>query len=93
MTDTKAARAAAAAPAARREGQPESWKGFATRGWPERAPLAKAPATAPPVPGTHRHAAITRGLSSYANYKTWADKVKVSWDEEHDKNDKDGKDV
>lgn len=95
MTDTKPARAAAAAPAARREGQLESWKGFASRGWPERAPLAQvpAPATVPPTPGAHRHSAITRGLSSYANYKSWADKVKVSWDEEDDKLPKADKDV
>lgn len=27
-----------------------------------------------------RHAAITRTLYSYANYRTWADKVRTSWD-------------
>jgi hypothetical protein len=85
MSDSKAIRAAAAAPAARREGQLESWKDFGTRSWPERA--AKAPA---PAAGAHRHSAITRGLSSYANYKTWADKVRTSWEAEDDKDGKDG---
>ncbi|HKC17297.1 MAG TPA: hypothetical protein VKC11_11385 [Steroidobacteraceae bacterium] len=27
-----------------------------------------------------RHAAITRNLYTWSNYKTWADKVRTSWD-------------
>jgi hypothetical protein len=30
--------------------------------------------------GGGRHAAITRSLNNYANYKSWADKVRSSWD-------------
>jgi hypothetical protein len=37
-----------------------------------------------------RHAAITKNLYSWSNYKTWADKVKVSWDDE-EKGEKDKK--
>jgi hypothetical protein len=29
-----------------------------------------------------RHAAITRNLYSFANYKSWADQVKGSWEQE-----------
>jgi hypothetical protein len=36
--------------------------------------------------GRHRHAAITRTLFSYANYKSWADKVRTSWEPDRDKN-------
>lgn len=32
-----------------------------------------------------RHAAITKNLYTWSNYKTWADKVKDSWDEEEGK--------
>jgi len=27
-----------------------------------------------------RHAAITRNLYTWSNYKSWADKMRVSWD-------------
>ena len=27
-----------------------------------------------------RHAAITRNLYTWSNYKSWADKVRISWD-------------
>ena len=29
-----------------------------------------------------RHAAITRNLYSFANYKSWADQVKGAWEQE-----------
>jgi hypothetical protein len=29
-----------------------------------------------------RHAAITRNLYTWSNYKSWADQVKGSWDQE-----------
>lgn len=49
--------------------------------WHDRVPprdrLRGTPA-APAVSG--RHSAITRSLYSYASYKSWADKVRTSWD-------------
>jgi hypothetical protein len=35
-----------------------------------------------------RHAAITRNLYTWSNYKNWADKVKDSWEEEDAKGKK-----
>jgi hypothetical protein len=32
-----------------------------------------------------RHAAITRNLYTWSNYKSWADKVRTSWDPESGK--------
>jgi hypothetical protein len=32
-----------------------------------------------------RHAAITKNLYTWSNYKTWADKVKDSWEDEEKK--------
>jgi len=32
-----------------------------------------------------RHAAITKNLYTWSNYKNWADKVKDSWDDEEPK--------
>jgi hypothetical protein len=29
-----------------------------------------------------RHAAITRNLNTWSNYKSWADRMRESWDEE-----------
>ena len=83
MTDTKGLRAAADR-AARRAGKPDGWKDYG-RGWPNGAPLAKPPAPSPAELGRHRHAAITRTLFSYANYKSWADKVRTSWEPDRDK--------
>ena len=31
---------------------------------------------------TGRHAAITRSLYSWSSYKSWADKVRSSWDDD-----------
>lgn len=31
-----------------------------------------------------RHAAITKNLYTWANYKSWAERVKDSWEEESD---------
>ena len=39
-------------------------------------------------PTNSRHAAITRSLHTWSNYKTWTDKVKSSWEKEKDKNGK-----
>jgi hypothetical protein len=49
------------------------------RNWLDRA----HPATLPANP---RHAAITRSLNSWSNYKSWTDKVRNNWDK--DKNGK-----
>jgi hypothetical protein len=57
---------------------------------------ALVPAMAPPLVGTEeygswldrmqrartRHAAITRNLYTWNNYKSWADQVKGSWEQE-----------
>ena len=69
-----------------------------TRGDPLPAPAdaALVPALAAPLPGTEeygswlermqrartRHAAITRNLHTWSNYKNWADQVKGSWEHE-----------
>jgi hypothetical protein len=34
------------------------------------------------APTNPRHAAITRSLNSWSNYKSWTDKVRNSWDKE-----------
>ena len=45
------------------------------------------PASAPAnLPANPRHAAITRSLYSWSNYKSWTDKVRSNWDK--DKNGK-----
>jgi hypothetical protein len=51
------------------------------RNWLERAHVAT-----PPPPANSRHAAITRSLNSWSNYKSWSDKVRNNWDK--DKNGK-----
>lgn len=33
-------------------------------------------------PSNPRHAAITRSLYSWSNYKSWTDKVRSSWDKD-----------
>ncbi|HTY93930.1 MAG TPA: hypothetical protein VMC02_08580 [Steroidobacteraceae bacterium] len=66
-----------------------------TRGDPLGAP-AQSTAVAAPLAGTEeygswldrmqrartRHAAITRNLYTWSNYKSWADQVKGSWEQE-----------
>jgi hypothetical protein len=46
---------------------------------PERNWLDRS---AQPQPANPRHAAITRSLYSWSNYKSWTDKVKSNWDKE-----------
>lgn len=41
-------------------------------------------------PTNSRHAAITRSLHTWSNYKSWTDKVRGSWDKDKEK-DKHGK--
>jgi len=47
----------------------ERWDG--QRNWLNRAP-----------PSNARHAAITNSLQSWSSYKSWADRVKNSWDKD-----------
>ena len=50
--------------------------------------MAKAaPVKAPSAPaaGSSRHAAITSSLYSYANYKSWAERIRTNWDPDKDK--------
>ena len=49
------------------------------RNWLERAHVPTAPTTQPANP---RHAAITRSLNSWSNYKSWTDKVRSTWDKD-----------
>jgi hypothetical protein len=37
-----------------------------------------------------RHAAITRNLNTWSNYKNWADRMRESWDEEEQKQEGSG---
>ena len=34
------------------------------------------------TPSNPRHAAITRSLNSWSNYKNWTDKVRNNWDKD-----------
>ena len=43
----------------------------AQRNWLDRAP-----------PSNPRHAAITRSLNSWSNYKNWTDTVRNNWDKD-----------
>jgi hypothetical protein len=48
-----------------------------------RAPLNRKPPTPafPARPGAiSRHSAITRNLRNYASYKSWAEKMRNSWE-------------
>lgn len=47
----------------------------APRPWPGRTPN-----------GNTRHSAITKNLSHFTNYKSWADKVKSGWQKDKDSN-------
>ena len=49
------------------------------RNWLDRA-HPSSPSTQQPA--SSRHAAITRSLNSWSNYKSWTDKVKSSWDKD-----------
>lgn len=74
MTDSKAVRSARDR-AAGSDG-PDGWgEAFAPGRWIERAPV-RARGQHP----TSRHSAITRTLYSYQSYKSWADKVRSSFD-------------
>jgi hypothetical protein len=69
-----------------------------TRGDPLGVVPVESAAMAPPLAGTEeygswldrmqrartRHAAITRNLYTWTNYKSWADQVKGSWEQEPD---------
>ncbi len=69
MSDSKAARGAA--PGRPKTERPDSWD---VASWLDRT--ASRGSRLPPG----RHAAITRTLYSYSSYKSWAEKVRTSWD-------------
>jgi hypothetical protein len=46
------------------------------RNWLERAHPTNQ------LPANPRHAAITRSLYSWSNYKSWSDKVRSTWDKD-----------
>jgi len=50
------------------------------RNWHDRA--AHAASTPGTQPANSRHAAITRSLNSWSNYKSWTDKVRSNWDKD-----------
>ncbi len=49
---------------------------------PQRKWLERAPSLPPPLPANPRHAAITRSLYSWTNYKSWTDKINKSWEKD-----------
>lgn len=49
---------------------------------PQRKWLDRSPVTAVPQPANPRHAAITRSLYSWTNYKSWTDKINKSWEKD-----------
>ncbi|HXQ31524.1 MAG TPA: hypothetical protein VN790_06125 [Steroidobacteraceae bacterium] len=59
---------------------------------PPAALLPAAPVTGgrierravPRGPLVARHSAITRNLRNYANYKSWAEKIRSNWDPDQD---------
>ncbi|HEY5758242.1 MAG TPA: hypothetical protein VIU34_20590 [Steroidobacter sp.] len=42
----------------------------------------------PAAPSNSRHAAITRSLHTWSNYKSWTDNVRSNWDKEKEKSGK-----
>lgn len=62
-------------------------------GTPENAPAVPSPGGQDPYGNwldrmqraRARHAAITRNLHTWSNYKSWAEQVKDSWDAEQKK--------
>jgi hypothetical protein len=48
------------------------------RNWLDRAHVTLPPSQ----PANPRHAAITRSLNSWSNYKSWTDKVRSNWDKD-----------
>lgn len=49
------------------------------------APGAEAPRAWPPREGaSSRHGAIARQLFTYSHYKSWADRMRVSWKKEEE---------
>jgi hypothetical protein len=64
--------------------------GFPATGMPATGSVVRAGAPRDPqrnwldrsTPSNPRHAAITRSLNSWSNYKSWTDKVRNSWDKD-----------
>jgi hypothetical protein len=57
-------------PAAGQPAKGGTWDGY-SNSWLNRAPKPAG-----------RHAAITRSLYTWSSYKSWADKVRSSWDDD-----------
>lgn len=91
MSDSKGLRAAAMRRSVNGRGSaPTLWSDYQQRTWADHAPLAKAVPGKLPAPGAapagiSRHAAITGSLHSYANYKSWAERVRTNWEPDKDK--------
>ena len=49
---------------------------------PQRNWLDRAGSVPASQPTNSRHAAITRSLNSWSNYKSWTDKVRSTWDKD-----------
>ncbi len=67
--EASTSRRTAAEDASAPRGKAESWEAYST--WLNRSQK-----------GGGRHAAITRNLNSWSNYKSWADKIRNSWDDD-----------
>jgi hypothetical protein len=67
--EASTSRRSTAGDASASRGKSESWEAYST--WLNRAQK-----------GGGRHSAITRNLNSWSNYKSWADKVRSSWDDD-----------
>lgn len=90
MSDSKVLRTSAQRLAGDRGPAPSLWSDYQRRNWADRTPAVTKPAAAKPAPGippgsVSRHAAITGSLHSYANYKSWAERVRTSWEPDKDK--------
>ena len=67
--EASAARRGAGGDASMSRGKSETWEAYST--WLNRSQK-----------GGGRHSAITRNLNSWTNYKSWADKIRSSWDDD-----------
>jgi hypothetical protein len=73
-------------------GAHRAWVGESVAGLPLRStnPLPKVWPNRAPTPGNPnaRHAAITKTLANFPNYKSWAEKAKTNWKKDKSEKDK-----
>jgi hypothetical protein len=73
-------------------GAHRAWVGENVAGVPLRSanPLPHAWPTRVPTPANPnaRHAAITKSLANFPNYKSWAEKAKTNWKKDKPEKDK-----